>query len=236
MSMSDALLARLRAQLKAQGLTYAELGRRMGLSEVTLKRLFTGRTEFTLARFEALCQVMDVDPAGLLRRASVSRNQPRAQLSEEQEAGLAANLGLFRLFSALLKGRNLRGRRDAAFTRNLDQLVRMGLVKDGPEGPRVLVARRYQWLPGGPLARRYGAELQKDFLEAKFQGAGEASHFHSLVLSPRSRKVALKLAERFIQDLQRLSQEDLLADPQVEGTLTVFLGLRPWVPSMFAED
>jgi hypothetical protein len=135
----------------------------------------------------------------------------------------------------LLKGRTLPGRRSAALTRDLGRLARLGLVQEGPEGPRVLVARRYQWLPGGPLARRYGAELQADFLASAFQGVGEASHFHSVVLSPRSRKVALKLAERFVQDLQRLSQEDLLADPQVEGTLTCFLGLRPWVPSMFGE-
>ncbi len=235
MSTTEILLTRLRANLKAQGVTYAELARRMCLSEVTIKRVFSGRTEFTIERLDAVCRALQLDPVELLRRSSTTRQAPRAQLTEAQETALARDLGLFRLFSALLKGRTFPGRRSAPLARDLARLVRLGLVQDGPEGPRVHVARRYQWLPGGPLARRYGAELRADFLASPFQGEGEASHFHSLVFSPRSRKVAFKLAERFVQDLQRLSLEDLLVDPKVEGTLTCFLGMRPWVPSMFGD-
>jgi transcriptional regulator with XRE-family HTH domain len=97
MSTTEVLRTRLRSHLKAQGLTYADLAWRMGLSEVTLKRLFSGRTELTVARLDALCGALELDPAELLRRAAVARPAPRAQLTEAQETALARDLGLFRL-------------------------------------------------------------------------------------------------------------------------------------------
>jgi hypothetical protein len=179
-----------------------------------------------------------VNPAEVLRESTVGAEAPRAVLTWEQEAALAKDAELFGVFSGLLKGLTFKahpptGAEAEKIAPLIEQLVRLGLVRSTPEGPQVLVERRYQWLPRGPLARRHGPALRADFLDAPFDGPGESSHFQSLVLSERSKKVALLMEKRFIQNLNRLSREDLLADPEVVGTLTVFTALRPWTPTMF---
>lgn len=228
----------LRALLRRQRLTYREVAERLGLSEATLKRLLSGRTALTLQRVDDLCRVLGVPPAEVLREATVGGEAPRAVLSWAQETALAKDTALFGVFSGLLKGRTFQDRPLAGpeaeeLERLLDQLVELGLARLTPNGPQVLVERRYHWLPGGPLAKRYGPALRADFLDAPFDGPGESSHFLSLVLSERSKKVALLMEKRFIQNLNRLSREDLQADPDVVGTLTVFTALRSWTPTMF---
>ncbi|WLT31230.1 helix-turn-helix transcriptional regulator [Geothrix sp. PMB-07] len=228
----------LRALLRRQRLTYKEVAQRLGLSEATLKRLLSGHTALTLQRVDELCQALGVTPAEVLREATVGVEVPRAVLSWEQEAALAKDTELFGVFSGLLKGLtfqdgSLSGPEAERVDLLLNQLVRLGLARFTPNGPQVLAERRYQWLSGGPLAKRYGPALRADFLDAPFNGPGESSHFLSLVLSERSKKVALLMEKRFIQNLNRLSREDLLADPEVVGTLTVFTALRPWTPTMF---
>lgn len=238
MTTSSKVRENLRALLRRHRLTYKETAQRMGLSEATLKRLLSGRTALTLQRVDELCQALGVNPADVLRESTVGAEAPRAVLSWEQEAALAKDAELFGAFSGLLKGLTFKAQPPTGAEADkiaplLEQLVRLGLVRSTPDGPQVLVERRYQWLTRGPLARRYGPTLRADFLDAPFNGPGESSHFQSLVLSERSKKVAILMEKHFIQNLNRLSREDLLADPEVVGTLTVFTALRSWTPTLF---
>ena len=50
----------LKKSVRARGLTYAELGRRLRLSEASVKRMFS-RGSFTLARIEEVLAAVDLD-------------------------------------------------------------------------------------------------------------------------------------------------------------------------------
>ena len=61
----------LKRSLKARGLTYAALARRIGLSEASVKRIFA-RHSFTLRRLEQVCQAAEVSFAELVRLSLMS--------------------------------------------------------------------------------------------------------------------------------------------------------------------
>src|SRR5438067_8076083 len=54
------LTAALKRCLRSRGMTYAELGKQLRLSEASVKRVFSARS-FTLKRMEAICGVLGLD-------------------------------------------------------------------------------------------------------------------------------------------------------------------------------
>jgi len=90
----------LKRSVRARGLTYAELARRLQLSEASVKRMFS-RGTFTLARIEEVLAAVDLDLYEVARMTRGAGNGP-AQLSHEQELGLAKDERLLALFWLLL--------------------------------------------------------------------------------------------------------------------------------------
>ena len=90
----------LKQSLRARGMTYADLARRLGLSEPTVKRMFS-RGTFTLARIEQILRVLDLE---LYEVARMSRGRaPRpVELSLEQETALARDERLLSVFWLVL--------------------------------------------------------------------------------------------------------------------------------------
>ena len=101
---TSGLVEALKKLLKARGVTYRQLAAGLGLSEPSVKRLFSERT-FTLQRLEQVCQVLEIDffeLAKLARGASTTINE----MTIEQEQILAKDSKLLGVFY-LASGRNL---------------------------------------------------------------------------------------------------------------------------------
>ncbi len=77
------LIDLLKRHLKAHGITYAKVAERLGLSEASVKRMFS-RHDFTLQRLEDVCRVADLDFAALVR-ALYDEQASAAHLTVEQE-------------------------------------------------------------------------------------------------------------------------------------------------------
>ena len=81
MAQVSLLVSELKRYLKAHGLTYAEVAKRLDLSESSVKRLFARET-FTLKRFEQVCNALgleitdlfDVD-VGAVAERDIAREQ-----------------------------------------------------------------------------------------------------------------------------------------------------------------
>ena len=87
MSNSTTLVAGIKLRLRAQGLSYSDLAKRLGLSEPTVKRDLS-RGKFTLSRLDRICEALGVDILDLLQPPG---NSPLTELSEAQEQALVAN-------------------------------------------------------------------------------------------------------------------------------------------------
>ena len=77
----------LKRCLKSRGMTYAQLAKALGLSEASVKRLFSGGG-FTLRRVEQICRVLDIDLFELARLAH-SEAAAVTELTVSQEQALA---------------------------------------------------------------------------------------------------------------------------------------------------
>jgi len=78
LSNSTTLVAGIKLRLRAQGLSYSDLAKRLGLSEPTVKRDLS-RGKFTLARLDLICEALGVDIVDLLQPPGNARSPNSAR-------------------------------------------------------------------------------------------------------------------------------------------------------------
>ena len=95
MSTTQDLVTALKVELKAAGITYAELAGQLGLAESSIKRVFA-KADMPLSRIDEVLRVLKMDFAELARK--VADAQPlRRELSHEQEKVLVSDRKLLLL-------------------------------------------------------------------------------------------------------------------------------------------
>lgn len=93
MSETTAMVGGLKRILKARRINYSNVSDALGLSEATIKRMFS-KNDFSLRRFEQVCELADVSVAELAREVDSEKNYI-SQLSEDQERRIVGNTKLF---------------------------------------------------------------------------------------------------------------------------------------------
>src|SRR5688572_17652218 len=164
MAQRAALLRALKDTLKARGVTYAQLAKRLRLSEASVKRIFARET-FTLERLDAVCGALGIEISDLARIVEQEGATP-ARLTWEQEKELVADDRLLLVavhalnhwsFDEIVAGYALT---KAECTRLLLRLDRLGILDLLPNNRiRVKVARNFAWLPDGPIQQYFRARL-----------------------------------------------------------------------------
>lgn len=223
----------LKKALRARGVTYAELARRIGLSEASVKRMFS-RGTFTLARIEQVLRALDLE---LYDVARMSRGEPRgpAELTQEQETALARDERLLSVFWLLTNDWRFddilqqfaisRSELTLAFAR----LARAGLIDWGPgERARLRVPRDFEWRAGGPVKRAYGARVMAEFLKGRFDGALEMLRFEAKELSPESAAVMRRKLERLVAECNELAEVDASLPARRRASTAILVAVRPW--------
>jgi transcriptional regulator with XRE-family HTH domain len=223
----------LKKALRARGVTYAELARRLGLSEASVKRMFS-RGSFTLARIEQILRALELE---LYDVARMSRGEPRgpAELTLEQEAALARDERLLSVFWLLLNDWRFddvlqqfsisRSELTLAFAR----LSRAGLIDWGPgERARLRVPRDFQWRAGGPVKRAYGARVMTEFLKGRFDGPLEMLRFEAKELSAESAAVMRRKLERLVAEFNELAEVDASLPARRRTATAILAACRPW--------
>ena len=89
MSQIPALLATLKREFRARGLTYAQVATELDLSESSIKRTFAD-SRLSVERLEQLCQVAGLEISDLVQKSAEQR-QRIVTLSEVQEREVADN-------------------------------------------------------------------------------------------------------------------------------------------------
>lgn len=233
------LLDAVKRQLHARGITYAQLGRRIGLSESSVKRLFASGT-FTLSRLERVCGVLQMSIGELARTLDGPRARNAASLSEEQELLLASGAEILACFYLLLNGRSAEDCRKrlklsaTSLGRILRKLASVGLVSGA--GAQLVVNTRLpvDWRADGPVRRLYERQVRAEFMQCGFTDAGESLAFHSAELSAASVRVLKRKLERLSADFAELAALDQPLPTREKSSVAVLLAMRPWVFSMFA--
>ena len=228
----------LKHALRERRVTYARLAQGLGLSESSVKRLFSTR-RMSLERLEQVCAFLGLEIADLLELARAA--EPRlAELSEEQERTLVADpklmlVGLLTLshWSAaeIVAAYKLS---EAELVGHLARLDALGILDLLP-GNRVKlrIARNFAWRKGGPLQRFFEERVQDEFFHSSFAGPGELRVVVHGSLSPRSNALLRTRMRKLVEEFDALADEDRQLDHRtLEGTSLV-LALRPWELRIF---
>lgn len=239
MNQTQAIHRALKKLMRSRGRTYADAAGVLGLSESSVKRLFS-RQALSLPRLEALCDWLHVDLFELVR---LSRDQEplTTQLSEKQELELLRDPALLLVAYLLLNNwsqeeiLDIYGFSTPQLTRRMFQLQKLGLVEVLPfDRVRLKTARNFSWRRDGPVQRFFADRVLKEFLASDFTSPGESMEFVSGMLS---REAILRIQSRmgeWAREFDDLVESDLKLPAEDRLGTSLYLAFRPWEFSGFS--
>jgi DNA-binding Xre family transcriptional regulator len=228
----------LKRTLKMRGLTYASLGKRINLSEASVKRIFAQGT-FSLKRLEQVCRALEMSIADLVKMVD-HKSYASTALALAQETALAKDEALLSYFYLLLNGwTDSQIRRHYQFeelqTEGLRaRLVELGLIEALPKrGYRLLVSRQIIWRPDGPVRRAYEHRVQQEFLRSRFAGSRDYLAWQPVELTDSSIDVLRRKFGQLYREFLEMAELDQHSS-QPRHSVGFLLAFRSWVFSLVA--
>ncbi|WP_137936006.1 helix-turn-helix transcriptional regulator [Chitinivorax sp. B] len=238
MAQSNHLIDTLKRQLRAYGLTYADVAQRINLSESSVKRLLS-RKEMTLTRLEELCGLLDMELSDLARLATEHEATVR-HLTAAQEKELVSDSTLLLVAVCIINhwtaSRIVATYRltEAECIQHMLRLDRLGLIDLMPGNRvRLKVARDFSWLPSGPIEYFFRQRVRDDFLNTKFDQSGEQLLFVHGMLTPEANAKLQQRMRRLAQEFAELHQESTDAPESTRFGSSLLLAIRSWELSAF---
>jgi DNA-binding Xre family transcriptional regulator len=238
MARSAALVDSLKRELKARGITYAQVGVHLGLSEASVKRMFSQKN-FTLKRLDDICQMVDAEVSDLMDEA-VQQDEFISQLSPEQEAEIAADGKLLLVAICALNHWTLPQICAAYDVPKVEcigllaRLDRLKIIRLLPHNKiRPLVTRAFSWLPDGPIQRYFNAQVQNDYFHSSFDRPGELLLLVNGMLSRASSASLITRLHRIAQEFRDLHNEDVRLPFAERSGASLLLAVRQWEPQIF---
>lgn len=239
MDEASKLIDWIKAELKKQGKTYADVAQALQLSEANVKRMFSVK-RLSLDRLAELASCLGLTIAEVAQEASVGSTRVRG-LSVLQERDLIADPKLLLVAVCSL---NHWTKQEICETyaltpveviQRLARLDRLGIIDLLPgDRIRLKTARDFDWLPNGPIHKYFRKFGLHSFLDSAFAGGNEAFHFsHGMLTDAALDKFKLemrRLKERFAE----LHQESLISPLHKRRGAGFLLASREWELEAFA--
>ena len=239
MSESNRLVAALKYELRKQGKTYADLTGVLSLSHASVKRLFAEES-FSLQRVEEVCRFLGMDFAELVN--SMERQADRIDhLTDVQEQELVKDKKFLCLAHSLLNRWTFEEVIGSYAISEIEgihymaMLDRMKLIEMLPGNRyRLLVSRKFRWIPGGPIQQFFDAQLQADFLDTSFNKPDEFRVFISSMLSKGAVEELNRRLGKLVNEINELHLGDESLALKDKQGISVLLAARPWETKVFA--
>jgi transcriptional regulator with XRE-family HTH domain len=238
MAQAQALVTALKQVLKSRHVTYAQVARRLGMSEASIKRVFSKGT-FTLERLDRICGLLGIAITDLAKMVEHEAERV-TQLTLEQEREIVADPKLMLVAVHALNQWTLEEMvthytiSKTECIRLLARLDRLRIIDLLPNNRiRLIVGRNFSWRPDGPFQRHFRDQLEANFFASRFDARGEHLAFLSGMLSRNSNAVIQQHMRRLEAEFTELHNQD--ADLPLEerfGT-SLLVAMRPWAPEMF---
>lgn len=238
MTQTEELLNALKRTLRAKGLTYVDVAEHLGLSESSVKRLFSSQ-QFSLQRLNAICELAAVDLGDLVRLAEDKRRDV-VQLSEAQEEELVGDPKLLLVTFMLL---NLWQVEDILKAYKLEQLEtirllakldRLKIIDLQPNNRvRMRLARNFAWRPNGPIQQFFEQHVQSEFFQSRFDGPNECRLVLNGMLSEQSLSIMQQRLDRLQADFDQLVADDARLPIDRRHGMSAIVAMRPWGLSVF---
>jgi len=238
MPLRHELVVALKRLLKAQGITYVALAKRLNLSEAAVKRMFSQQA-LSLLRLEQVCEVLDI---GLSELAAETHQGPAAltELEFQAEQALVDDMPLL-LSLYLVLNRWTQAEVLAAYRFTLPQwtgllarLDRFGVIELQPGNRyRVRTARNFRWRRDGPMQQFFRSRLLPEFFRREFNGPGESLVLLSGMLSPIAAGYLQRRLDEAAAEFDVLLAQDAGLPAAQRVGVSLVLAQRPWTLQLF---
>ena len=238
MGQAEGLIELLKGELRRRGITYAHVARELGLSESTIKRVFSS-SNFSIKRLEQVCELAGLELDDLVLLAE-DRKRDVEQLSEDQEEMLVSDRKLllvaFLLFNhwaveQILKVYEIDELEMVQLLARLDRLKIIDLLPENKV--RVRLSRTFSWRRNGPIQKLFESQIQDEFFHSAFDGPGELRLVLNGMISGQSISAMHQKLHRLVAEFEQCVSDDRRSiSTQRQGT-TLVLAIRPWAAQMF---
>lgn len=240
MSETTQIIKTLKRCLKSRGISYKALSKEIGLSEASIKRLFSEES-FSLKRLEEVCKVLGLNFFDLASMNKQQTEHNHSELSVEQEALLAENPALLTLFYLLLNGWSMEeivekfDFKNEQIVGELLKLDQAKLIELHPNNRiKFLTSRNIVWRKNGPIRNQYENQIKEEFLSARFDTNQELLEFETGELSEASTVIFLRKLNRLLKDYNELIEMDRTLPIEDRISTGVVVAFRPWVFSLLS--
>jgi DNA-binding Xre family transcriptional regulator len=237
MARTAALIETLKRELRARGITYAALAKHLGMSEVSVKRMFSQK-EFTLSRLDRICEFAGIEFSDLTRSLG-NQDAVVSQLSFEQETEFVQDHRLMLVALCTLNHWTLEQMvavyelAPAECIRLLARLDRLKFIELLPNnGIRLLVSRAFSWIPDGPIQRFFKEQVQADFFRSRFAQESELLLLANGSLSKASLSGLLARLRKIAAEFSGMRTDDAGLPSALRTPITLLLAVRPWEPDV----
>lgn len=240
MTTSLRIVATLKRELKARGMTYRDVAGRLGLSESAVKHMFsTGN--FSLKRLDELCEVLESDFGELVSLSEAQENRiERLPLEFEEEIVSDIRFLLvtyclvnYWTFDEVIERYAISRAECWKYLRRLD---RMKIIEVLPgDRVRLLIANNFAWRRNGPMERYFTERVQTDFFRHDFSVDGAIRIAKNGMLSKKA-QAQLREKLKSIGEIfdEATWDERKLPAAERHGT-TMVLAMRHWIFEGFRE-
>jgi predicted transcriptional regulator len=240
MAQTAALVDVLKRELRARGVTYAQVARSLKLSEASVKRMFSKR-DFTLKRLDRICELTHAEFSDLARRLHEEESLV-SQLSWEQEREIVSDRKLFLAAVCALNHvtcEQIVAVYDIARPECIQLLVRLdrlGFIQLQP-GNRIklLVSPTFSWLPDGPIQRFFNEQAHSEYFRSRFARPHEYMVVMNGMLSRTSSATIVARLKRVAREFSELQNEDAGLPLAQRSAMSMLVAVRHWELAAFAE-
>lgn len=229
----------LRAHLKARQLNYKDLAAVLGISETSVKRLFTG-ADVGLDRLEHICQFLQIEIADLFK-SSPKKRKLILRLTQAQEAELAANNKLLMVAVCALNFWSVENMWDhlrltriqiQSLMQRLDQIGFLDL--QSTRQYKLLVSHNFSWITGGPIMQMVQGVSQEYFADS-FEGDAQVLRILNVRVSKTAQVQLRNRLEQIAQEYVDQSRADSHLPLHERPPVSVCIAARQWIPQFMQE-
>jgi DNA-binding Xre family transcriptional regulator len=238
MAQTRELIKTLKSALKAQGKTYADVAVELGLTEASVKRLFSTQ-RFSLDRLDRICHLLEMEISDLVHLMN-EQQQRLQQLSIEQEKEITADVKLTLVAVCVLNRWTMNDIlsyyhiSENECVRQLAKLDRLKLIELLPGNRiRLLVAPNFSWRENGPIQLFFQKKIGQEFFNTRFSRDDECLVVLNGMLSSQSNAEFQRKLNRLAREFDILNNDDAALELEQRQGVTLVLAMRGWQYGLF---
>lgn len=238
MAQTRELIKTLKMALKAQGKTYSDVAAALGLTEASVKRLFSQQS-FSLHRLDQVCQLLEIEVSDLVQMMN-EQQQHLQQLTAEQEAEITKDVILTLIAVCVLNRWTMEDilsfyrLSETECIRYLARLDRLKIIELLPKNRiRLRVAPNFSWRENGPIQQFFQQKISQEFFNTRFSGDDECLVVLNGMLSPQSNAEFQRKLRRLAREFDLLNNDDAALDLEQRQGTTLVLAMRGWQYGLF---